>query len=126
ADSDLRPPSPDDAGAYRIYDGDLQLVANALFAAGAEAVAVNGSRLVATSAIRAAGDTVVVNFRPQASPFRMVAIGADAARFDRSEVAQRFRRWKSLFGLGFDVSTEPDAVVPGFIGRVAIVHATPS
>src|SRR5688572_6996578 len=36
-DSDRSPPSPDEAGAYRIHDADLQLVVNSLFAAGAEA-----------------------------------------------------------------------------------------
>jgi uncharacterized protein YlxW (UPF0749 family) len=125
SDSDKEPPSPDDAGAYRIHDADLQLVVNALFGAGAEAVAINDSRIVATTPIRAAGDTIVVNFRPLNPPYRVVAIGADAERFGDSPVATRFRRWTRLFGLGFSVR-ELDAVqVPAYTGRVAIATAEP-
>lgn len=114
----------DDSGAYRIHDSDLQLVVNALFAAGAEAVAVNDSRLVATTPIRAAGDTIVVNFRPLNPPYRVTAIGADRKAFEASEIARRFRRWTDLFGLGFSVERR-DLTVPAYAGRVAIASARP-
>jgi uncharacterized protein YlxW (UPF0749 family) len=124
-DSDEQPPSPDDAGAYRIHDSDLQLVVNALFGAGAEAVAVNDSRMVATSPIRAAGDTIVVNFRPLHPPYRVVGIGADVDRFRDSAVATRFRRWTRLFGLGFSVRELDRVTVPAYTGRVGITTAEP-
>lgn len=114
----------EDADAFRIHDADLQLVVNALFAAGAEAVSVNGSRLVATTPIRAAGATIVVNFRPLTPPYRVAAIGADRRSFEGSEIARRFRRWIGLFGLGFDVS-QGEVDVPAYSGRVAIVSARP-
>ncbi len=91
SDSD-QPARAEEAGAYRIHDTDLQLVVNALFEAGAEAVAVNDSRLVATSPIRSAGDTIVVNFRPLSPPYEVVAIGAERDRFTRSSIARRFAR----------------------------------
>ncbi|MGI8793424.1 MAG: DUF881 domain-containing protein, partial [Acidimicrobiales bacterium] len=75
--SDRTPANAADVGAYRIHDTDLQLLVNALFLSGAEAVSINSSRVVATTAIRAAGDTIVVNFRPVSPPFRIAAIGAD-------------------------------------------------
>src|SRR5687767_6669866 len=56
SDSDRKPSSTEDAGAFRIHDTDVQLVVNSLFAAGAEAVSVNGNRIVATTPIRSAGD----------------------------------------------------------------------
>jgi uncharacterized protein YlxW (UPF0749 family) len=125
SDSDQEPSTPDAAGAYRIHDSDLQLVVNALFAAGAEAVAINDSRMVATTPIRAAGDTIVVNFRPLNPPYRVVAIGADREEFSDSAVAVRFRRWTRLFGLGFSVRQVDDATVPAYTGRVAIATAQP-
>lgn len=124
SDSERDPQDPSETGAYRIHDTDIQLVVNALFAAGAEAVAVNDSRLVATSPIRAAGDTIVVNFRPLTPPYRVEAIGADRKRFESSTIATRFRRWTRLFGLGFSVS-ERDVDVPAYTGRVGIVSAEP-
>ena len=48
---------------------------NGLWAAGAEAVAVNGQRLTALSAIRSAGDAILVDYRPLTRPYVVVAIG---------------------------------------------------
>jgi uncharacterized protein YlxW (UPF0749 family) len=117
--------SPDDESAGRIHDVDVQLVVNALFEAGAEAVAINGNRVVATTAVRSAGDTIVVNFRPLRPPYRVDAIGADLAKFDDAEIAQRFRRWTKLFGLSFSARPQSSLTVPAFAGRVAIATATP-
>ena len=126
ADSDREARSPDDASAGRIHDVDVQLVVNALLAAGAEALAINGNRLVATTAIRSAGDTLVVNFRPLRPPYRIDAIGADLAKFNDSEIAERFRRWEKLFGLSYAASRQDKLTVPGFTGRVAIDTAKPA
>ena len=125
SDSERESPKDESGGAFRIHDADLQLVVNALFAAGAEAVAVNDSRLVATTAIRAAGDTIVVNFRPLNPPYRVSAIGADRKTFEDSEIARRFKRWQDLFGLGFSIQ-KSDVSVPAFSGRVAIASARPA
>lgn len=125
SDSDRESNSDEDAGAFRIHDADLQLVVNALFASGAEAVAVNDSRLVATTPIRSAGDTIVVNFRPLNPPYRVSAIGADRQEFESSEIARRFRRWTDLFGLGFSVQ-QREITVPAYSGRVAITSARPA
>ena len=125
APSDRPPPSAEDAGAYQIHDTDLQLVVNALWAAGAEAVAINDSRLVATTPIRAAGDTIVVNFRPLSPPYEVSAIGVDRTAFENSEIARRFKRWITLFGLGFDLQARAVVTVPGYTGRVGISAASP-
>jgi len=125
SDSDREPVDAEEAGAYRISDIDLQLVINALFAAGAEGVAVNDNRVVATTSVRAAGDTIVVNFRPLTPPYRVTAIGADRGAFDDSEIAERMRRWRGLFGLGFSVRAVETATVPSYAGRVGITVGSP-
>lgn len=125
ADSARRPPAGEDATAYRIHDRDLQLVVNALAAAGAEAVAVNGVRLAATTPIRAAGATVVVGFRPVSPPYVVVAIGARRSAFEASDAARRFRRWQEVFGLGFRVREADDLTVPAAAARVRSGVARP-
>ena len=126
SDSDRQPTDATaDSGAFKIHDADLQLVVNALFEAGAEAVAINGNRIVATTPIRAAGSTIVVNFRPLTPPYRVVGIGASHSRFDDSDIARRFRRWTKLFGLGFNASHSNSATVPAFAGQVPIDDAKP-
>jgi uncharacterized protein YlxW (UPF0749 family) len=125
APSDRQPPSAEEAGAYQIHDSDLQLVVNSLWASGAEAVAINDSRLVATTPIRSAGATIVVNFRPLSPPFTVTAIGASRTTFESSEIAKRFRRWTDLFGLGFSVRDAKQVKVPAYTGRVSIASASP-
>jgi uncharacterized protein YlxW (UPF0749 family) len=119
------PAGSPDADAYRIHDTDLQLVVNALFAAGAEAVSVNGNRVSEVTSIRAAGQTIVVDLTPLLPPYRVTAIGADQHRFTRSAVARRFGDWTSEFGLGFDVSARPAVTVPAFVLRVPLAAAAP-
>jgi uncharacterized protein YlxW (UPF0749 family) len=94
-------------GDGRIFDRDVQDVVNALWSAGAEAVAVNGQRLTSRTAIRSAGEAVLVDLRPLSPPYRMEAVGdVDAMEpaFVDSPTARRFQTWTSLYGLGFDVS----------------------
>ena len=63
------------AGDGRVLDRDLQSVVNALWAVGAEAVSINGQRLTALSAIRSAGQAILVDYRPLSPPYRILAVG---------------------------------------------------
>lgn len=66
----------DDDRDQRVWDTDLQFVVNALWASGAEAIAVDGERLTAVSAIRSAGDAILVDLQPLNGPsYRIEAIG---------------------------------------------------
>lgn len=60
---------------YIIHDVDIQRVLNELRAGGAEALAVNDQRVVATTAVRCVGPAIQVNGVPQTPPFRIRAIG---------------------------------------------------
>jgi uncharacterized protein YlxW (UPF0749 family) len=126
ADSRRAPNDLAQASAYRIHDTDLQLIVNALFAAGAQAVAVNGNRVVATTPIRGAGQTIVVNFRPLNRPYVVTAIAADRVKFEASDVARRFHRWTSLFGLGYSLRTSKRVVLPAYSGQLALTTASPT
>ena len=54
---------------------DIQQLVNALYRAGASDVAINEQRLNSMSAIRFAGSAILVNYRPLARPYRIVALG---------------------------------------------------
>lgn len=58
-----------------IHDYDLLKVSNELFSAGAEALSINGQRLVTISSIRCAGPTILVDGIKVAAPFKILAIG---------------------------------------------------
>ncbi|MFD8146421.1 DUF881 domain-containing protein [Streptomyces sp. NPDC059708] len=59
----------------RVRDRDMQRIVNGLWQSGAEAVSINGQRLTALSAIRAAGDAILVDNRPLVPPYEVLAIG---------------------------------------------------
>ena len=87
-----------------LTDRDVRSVVNELWADGAEAIAVNGVRLSPTSAIRFAGQAVLVNFDPITSPYRIEAIGAPdslSTRFATSDVASRYQTLVSAEHIGF-------------------------
>ncbi|WP_457255232.1 DUF881 domain-containing protein [Pedococcus sp. P5_B7] len=73
ADGNPRTDAGKDEG--KVFSKDLQIVVNGLWEAGAEAIAVNGQRLTSRSAIRFAGEAILVNYRPLARPYRISVIG---------------------------------------------------
>jgi uncharacterized protein YlxW (UPF0749 family) len=77
-DSKKRPPgdSPELLPElYTIHDYDLLRVVNELRQAGAEAISINGQRIVSTTGIRCTGPVVFINDVKMASPFVVLAIG---------------------------------------------------
>ncbi|MFJ4923195.1 DUF881 domain-containing protein [Streptomyces sp. NPDC088725] len=67
--------SSDFSDTGRVRDRDMQRVVNGLWESGAEAIAINGQRLTALSAIRAAGDAILVDNRPLVPPYTVLAVG---------------------------------------------------
>ena len=59
----------------RVLDIDLQVLANGLWEADAEAISINGHRLSSLTAIRSAGDAITVDYRSLTRPYRVEAIG---------------------------------------------------
>lgn len=103
-----------------LTDRDVRSVVNELWADGAEAVAVNGIRLTPVSAIRFAGDAVLVDFRPITSPYVIRAIGnADdlATAFASSDVASRYQTLSSAEGVGFTFSGSKKLSLPAGPGE---------
>ena len=98
-----------------LIDRDVRSVVNELWSDGAEAIAVNGIRLTPTSAIRFAGDAVLVDFAPIASPYVIEAVGnADslATRFATSDVASRYQTLSSAKGIGFSFADQTHLGLP--------------
>ncbi|GAB7051790.1 DUF881 domain-containing protein [Catenuloplanes indicus] len=102
----------------KVLDRDLQDIANALWATGAEAIAINGERLTATSTIRAAGEAILVDFAPVTSPYEVTAIGPDDLkdRFEETGTASLFRALVDKYGMKFQVDDRDDLKLPAAAG----------
>jgi uncharacterized protein YlxW (UPF0749 family) len=111
----------------QVKDTDLQLAANALWAGGAEAIAINGQRLTATSTIRQAGEAILVDFRPVTSPYEVVALGPEdlAGDFREGYAGRFFRELVSRYGMSFDTA-EVRNVTLGAATELKLRVAVPS
>lgn len=93
----------------RVQDRDLQELVNGLWDGGAEAVTVNGLRLTARTAIRSAGEAILVDFRPLSPPYVVQAIG-DPSRlepdFADSASARRLASYAEANGLPLSVQAQ--------------------
>jgi uncharacterized protein YlxW (UPF0749 family) len=100
----------------RVLDRDLQDAVNGLWAAGAEAVAINGLRLSGLTAIRSAGEAILVDYRPLSPPYTLRAIGdpghLDAAFADSAD-GRRLATLASAYGLKVVIRRSDKQTLPG-------------
>ena len=108
-DDSSQPRSPTgDPNDLVVHEADIQTVVNALWGAGAEAVAINGQRLTAGSAVRCAGNTLLLHGTLHTPPYEIAAIG-DAANLAARLPAQpgmgRLAAAFDAYGRELDVET---------------------
>lgn len=110
----------------RVRDRDMQRVVNGLWASGAEAITVNGQRLTSLSAIRAAGDAILVDNKPLVPPYTVLAIG-DGERlsttFQDSADGQYLHVLQQNYGIRASITVEKKlhlAAAPSLIVRYAV------
>lgn len=124
-DSDLTDSPSGNINDLVIHSEDVRAVVNALWRSGAEAVALNGQRLVGTSAVVCVGNTLLVNGTVHSPPYVATAIGAERARFNADPSMRQLSREAVAFRLGFSVQESSDLRVPAFEGAVSFRHARP-
>ena len=116
---------PDVLENYIVHDSDIRAATNELFAAGAEAVSVNGQRLIANSSIRCVGPVVLVNSVQIAPPYEIRAIGAPEALQTALELPGGVADGLFLLDM-IEVKKQPDLVVPPFKGSTRLNWARPA
>ncbi len=127
---DSKDPVPPDGGEvdYLVGSHDIRTIVEALWGAGAEAVAVNGERLTPTSAIIDVGASLLVNSAYLTPPYQITALGASDLyeQLSRSAKFVDFVRERGD-GYGIRVSlAEPESVdMPAFVGTVTLRYSRP-
>lgn len=79
-----------------IHDQYVLHVVALLFSVGARAIAIDGQRYVATTAIFCSGPTIRINGVPYASPFTIRAVGPTAAMLQRLQHDPDMSGWSQL------------------------------
>lgn len=103
----------------RLRDRDLQLIVNGLWQAGAEAVSINGQRLTALSAIRAAGEAVLVDNRPLVPPYTVLAVGDGpklGPAFESGVAGHYLHLLQDSYGIKFSLSVQSKVTLPAAVG----------
>jgi len=115
-DAPVDPLLGDETPPGRVIDRDLQLIVNGLWQAGATDIAINGRRLTPTSAIRAAGEAILVNYRPMSPPYVVSAIGPDAdslaGRFRDNPAGLLLEELETQYGVIWELQTVGDITLP--------------
>jgi uncharacterized protein YlxW (UPF0749 family) len=109
-----------------VHQSDLQAVVNALWAGGAEAMSIAGQRVIATSAVRCVGNTLLLNGEVFSPPFKVAAIGPArtmSTALDASPGVRLFRQAAGYYGLDYTVETSDAVDVPAYTGPITLEYA---
>lgn len=117
-----------DVKAYQlvVHQQDIQAVVNALWAGGAEAMTIQGQRVISTTGIKCVGNTVVLHGVPYAPPYRITAIGSQAAllgSLDDSSFIDAYKTYVEAYHLGYEVQLRPEISMPGYTGSLGLRYA---
>ena len=108
--------SPDD---LVVHQQDVQSVLNAMWAGGAEAVAMQDQRIVATSAPRCIGNTLLLHGRTYSPPYVITALGDPArleAALDAEPGIRIYKQYATRYQLGYGQQASNDLSVPAYTG----------
>ncbi len=109
-----------------VHQQDIQAFVNALWAGGAEAISLQGQRLISTTGIRCVGNTVLLDGVPYSPPYVIEAIGGTAAMANelaRSPETTSYRVYVERFQLGLSVETVDDITIGAYDGPVSLSYA---
>lgn len=107
-----------------IHDTDLRAIINELNAAGAEAISINGQRILANTAIRCVGPVIQVNGVKVAAPFSIKAIGnakyLESALNIKGGIVDSFE----VYGIKINITTEKSITISKYDGKLSFSKAT--
>jgi len=109
-----------------VQDDDLLFLVDGLWAAGAEAIAINGQRLTTLSSIQNSGKAIHVNVRPLSPPYVITAIGDPdtlEARLLRTTHGSVFYSLARSLEFRFEIEQDDRLELPAARTR-RLLHAT--
>lgn len=119
-----------DLDPFVVHQQDIQAVVNALWVGGAQAMTIQGQRVVTTTGIKCESNAVQLQGVPYPQPYTIQAVGdptALIAALDADPYVQGFRddADEPDVAVGWDLDTEDDVETPAYEGLLDISSATP-
>jgi uncharacterized protein YlxW (UPF0749 family) len=111
-----------------VHQQDIQAYVNALWAGGADAVTLQGQRLISTTGIKCVGATVVLDGVPYSPPYVIEAIGDASAMntaINTSAATITYAQYASdpNYQLGLDIRDLADVKAGAYAGPVSLRYA---
>jgi uncharacterized protein YlxW (UPF0749 family) len=109
-----------------VHQQDIQAYVNALWAGGAEAISLQGQRLMATTGIKCVGNTVVLDGVPYSPPYVIEAIGDTPGMnrsMRRSPETSSYADYALNYDLGLKIDQAARLTVKAYANPVALTHA---
>lgn len=130
APRDVRETSDQNINTLVVHQQDIQAVVNAMWAAGAKAVTIQGQRVVSTTGIQCAGSTVQVNGLYFPQPYVITAIGDVDALEERIADDGYLQLYRSQaeepdIAIGWDLEPGYDLVAKPYTGPIRAEYAKP-
>lgn len=100
---------------YVVHQGDIEGVMNALWSGGAEAMSVQGHRVISTTGVRCVGNVLYIAGRSYSPPYEIRAVGDPArlqAALDTSQQVRIYRQYVDALGLGWELREEQTLNIP--------------
>lgn len=119
-------PENEDPENYILHDYDLRDILNTLWAAGAEAISLNGERIVSNTSLYCVGTTVICNATRLSPPYVVRAIGepeALRAALTGSPQMAKFNQRAQIYDLPVNVELNRDVQVPAYNGSLVFKYA---
>ncbi len=115
--------SLDDISNHIIHDADLRAIVNALKNAGAEAISINGQRIVNTTAITCIGNVIKVNDERVTSPFTIKAIGYPESLV-AVDMAGSYNDQLREYGIVIEIKKSNKVEIPKYTGAISAKYMT--
>jgi uncharacterized protein YlxW (UPF0749 family) len=120
--------SPDNLNLLLVHQQDIQAVVNAMWKGGAEAVTIQGQRVVSTTGIRCIGNSVQLQGVPYSQPYVIAGVGDPAAISDaiaRDPYLQVYRADAADpdIGVGWELTEDTRLVAPAYDGLLGLSYA---
>ena len=114
------------ASDYIVHDGDLYEIVNSLKNAGAEAISINGQRIVSKSSITCAGNVVLINGEKVGVPYEIKAIGLPSMLYGAVTMPNGYIDWMIDDGVKVDIKPieKETIVIPKYEGIYKLEYAT--
>jgi len=111
-----------------VHQQDIQAYVNALWAGGAEAISLQGQRLISTTGIKCVGNTVVLDGVPYSPPYVIEAIGDVAGMSDSLETSPETITYANYsrdprYQVGLEVEYDDSITAKAYAGPVGLSYA---